>query len=482
MKPSPLKTISSDITTDGRAEVAADADFTAYEQLAYLKSVIKDWNATQAVTASGQTSKQEPAPLPAKSSDNPANRRPFASLHWLRAKPSIVAVKSILALTVAVMLGWQPVQRLLATTSAEATVNARLVILRAPIGGEVTVTGLHSEIGTEFAPGQQILTISDPRADAQHLNNLDRDRDRVKTEIDALEGRQRVLLANLADLTAQQERFRVGRIEQLDQRTREIDADIAAAQAQSRVSVGALTRAETLRASGTVSQAALDKAIGEAEVAEQNVNRLNERRKGILVELNAARNGTFVGDSYNDTPQSAQRKMEVELGLAEVRARIDGSRQQLASIANDRVTEAQRYERLSTAVVRSTVRGRVWELLTAPGEHVNAGQDLMKVLDCGSAIVTASVSETVYQRLSIGQAAKFRRRSDNAVLEGSVAGLNGLAAVDSNSAILQGLLSREPYHVSLKFPALTAAADCQIGRTGLVEFDTPSRSFSSFIP
>jgi multidrug resistance efflux pump len=202
----------------------------------------------------------------------------------------------------------------------------------------------------------------------------------------------------------------------------------------------------------------------------------------MLVELSSAKAGTFIGDSYNDTPQSAQRKMEVELELADVRARLDGSNAELASIESDLADEEARQQKLSKAVVRSPVNGRIWELLTAPGEHVNAGQDLMKVLDCGSAIVTASVSETVFQRLSIGQRATFRRRDDGAELQGWVVGLNGLAAVTSNSAIQQGALTREPYHVTLKFPELARTADCQIGRTGLVQFDTAARSIASFVP
>jgi hypothetical protein len=45
--------------------------------------------------------------------------------------PARKGIKSLLAIAVAVALGWIPVQRLLATTSAEATVNARVINLRA---------------------------------------------------------------------------------------------------------------------------------------------------------------------------------------------------------------------------------------------------------------------------------------------------------------------------------------------------------------
>jgi multidrug efflux pump subunit AcrA (membrane-fusion protein) len=202
----------------------------------------------------------------------------------------------------------------------------------------------------------------------------------------------------------------------------------------------------------------------------------------MLVELNAAKSGVFIGDSYNDMPQSAQRRLEIELEQAEVQARLQGGQAEIKSLTADLEAEQERQIKLAKASVRATVHGRVWEMLTAPGEHVNAGQDLLKVLDCGSAIVTASVSETVFQRLKIGQTATFTRRSDGVSFKGAIVDLNGLAAVDSNSAILQGLLSREPFHVSLKFPELAAHADCQVGLTGLVTFDMPERTLGSFLP
>jgi multidrug resistance efflux pump len=208
-------------------------------------------------------------------------------------------------------------------------------------------------------------------------------------------------------------------------------------------------------------------------VAKDTIRGLTERKKGMLIERDAARAGTFIGDSYNDTPQSAQRKMEVGLELADVRARLAGRNTELASLQADLDSEARRTQDLSTAVIRSTVNGRVWEMLTAPGEHVNAGQDLVRMLDCGSATVTASVSETAYQRLRISQSATFRPRDGGTMLHGQIIGLNGLGAVASNSAIQQSQLSREPYHVTLKFPDLAKGDDCRVGRSGLVEFDTP---------
>jgi len=450
-------------------EEAHDAQFHANMQLAYLESVIKDWHQHQIIEQPQEKDSPAPPSGPATEQTAPKTR---AALRLPGNLEISTIVKSCVALAVALSLGWVPIQRLLATTSAEATVNARVITLRAPIEGDITMANTAADIGTRFENGQEILAIRNPRSDASHLTGLRRERDQLRTTLAALEEKKQLLVSSLDELTAQQERFRIGRVEQLEQRVREVEADIAAAEARHSVAAEALNRAMQLRQTDTVSAAALEKATGDERVARQTIQALTERRKGMLVELDAARRGTYIGDSYNDTPQSAQRKMEVALELADVRARLQGTKDQLETVATEISQEEKRYSALSIAVLRAPVNGRVWEMQTAPGEHVNAGQDLLKLLDCGSAIVTASVSESAYQKLAIGQRATFRPRDSAKELEGWIVGLNGLAAVESNSAIQQSALSREPYHVTLKFPELSRGTDCQIGRSGLVKFDT----------
>lgn len=461
------QTAQSQSIDNAQAEEAADADFNAKMQLSFLESAIQDWKAQRA-TDNDKTEKTF-----SDAAETDANLKSSWRTPLSKIKPSTL-VKSALALAVALVLGWAPAVRLLATTSAEAVVNARVITLRAPIEGDVTMAAAATDIGSTFRNNEEILTIRNRRADYSHLDSLRRERDQLGTAISALEAKKQLLEQNLVELSEQQENFRVGRITQLDQRIREIDADLAATEAQHDMALQTLTRASALRKTDAVSQAYLDKALQDERVTKNTIQSLTERRKGSMVELEAARKFIFIGDSYNDTPQSAQRKMEVALELADVRARLEGSKAELAVLMTRIDAETRRNEELSSASIRSTVNGRVWEILTAPGEHVNAGQDLMRLLDCGSAMVTASVSETTYQKLRIGQNATFQPRGGGKELHGRIVGLNGLAAVSSNSAIQQSMLAREPYHVTLNFPGLTEGAECQIGRSGLVKFDTSS--------
>ncbi len=77
---------------------------------------------------------RQPGEAPHEAPPAPAKPGMLDKLKSLKGRQGI---KSLIAIAVALALGWIPLQRLLATTSAEATVNARLINLRAPIDGKV---------------------------------------------------------------------------------------------------------------------------------------------------------------------------------------------------------------------------------------------------------------------------------------------------------------------------------------------------------
>jgi multidrug resistance efflux pump len=416
-------------------------------------------------------------PIPSLPSGiTPAGTTEQAVAWWTWAKANVLKkttiLKSAVALLTAVILGWMPLQRLLATTSAEAIINARVIAVRAPIEGEVSIHTANLEVGKEFLRGDELLTLTNPTADQTSLDNLNRAKEQLRTTIAVLQEKKRVLESHRSALALQKERYRISRIEQLEKRISETESGIVAAKAQYEVTAKALARTRELFPKGAVSEAFVDRAVRDDSVASEAINGLLERRKATQVELEAAQKGTFVSDGYNDTSESAQRGLEVELQLADVDARLTGTSNELAALNQDLVRETKRHEKLSTAVIRASISGRLWEVMTAPGERVNTGQVLMRLLDCGSANVSASVSETVYQKLWIGQPATFKPSDGGAEVKASIVDLTGLAAVESNNAIQPKALSGAPYHVTLGFPALDSKAGCQISRSGLVTFDT----------
>ncbi|MFA5898875.1 MAG: HlyD family efflux transporter periplasmic adaptor subunit [Hyphomicrobium sp.] len=381
-------------------------------------------------------------------------------------------VKSIIAIVVALALGWIPLQRLLATTSAEATVNARLINLRAPIDGKVSLVAPSIAIGTEVEPGETLLHITNIRADRGRLDDLRRTIDTLQSEATALERRMTQLKGIDADLVAQRNAFQEGRVRQLEARAAELQVNITQAEAHFEDAREALERSQRLKKQGAQSVATLLHAERDYKLYKLGIEAARIKLDGSKIELDAARKGLFVGDSYNDLPRSAQRLDEIRQQTIEVDGQLQERKARLAYLRTELASEETLFSAHSNADVPASVRGRIWEVLTANGEEVRTGQDLLRILDCAGAIVTATVSESVYNKLWVGQPAQFRLRGESQQYTGRVVGLTGLAAAGSNLAIEQTALTREPYHVTIAVPGLAERRECNVGRTGQVTFDT----------
>src|SRR3990170_3896878 len=154
--------------------VAPELD--ALQRLALLSKEVQSWArdlANDTVTA-----------IPAAASGMPAVGSPLFSR----------AAKTLVALALAAVLGWIPLQRLLQTTSAEATVNARLITLRAPIDCEI-VSSKGLDAGTVVESGDKILRILNRRADRSRLDDLRRTIAGLNAEVVALSHRLEQLKA-----------------------------------------------------------------------------------------------------------------------------------------------------------------------------------------------------------------------------------------------------------------------------------------------
>ena len=470
----------ADANTQPESAVGAEHLFTAKMQHEHLAAAFKNWE------SESESEEADPETVPVKQIPNerpveaPAavTKQAPPKRGALSAIKRSTIVKSAVALLVALVLGWMPIQRMLLTTSAEAVINARVITIRTPISGDVNAQPSRLEAGAAVQAGEELLTIKNPRSDRSAVENLKRSVEQLTTNVAALQAKEAVLKRHHIALVAQNNRYQTGRVEALEKQLGEIDAQIAAAEAQHKEFEQALARGRVLVAKGVVAQSYLDKAVRDESTASQTISQLRARRNAAEIGLASARQGTFIMDGFNDTPQSAQRSLDVEVELADVQARLTGTTKELAMVKQDLIKEQQRDRELSTAVIRANISGRVWEVMTAPGEHVNAGQVLMRLLDCSGTIVTASVSERTFQKLTIGQHATFRPSDGGQAVRGWVVGLSGLAAVMSNDAIQSKALTSEPYHVTLKFPELSLQKRCQVSRAGLVTFDTSSAATS----
>jgi multidrug resistance efflux pump len=445
--------------------VAAEAPATD-QPLAELDALGRLAALDKAFAPAGQPEPEaDPQPAP---SGVPAAAQVQRSLPQLRAVDRRI-LKTLAGVILVVVAGWMPLQALMQTTSTEAIINARLITLRAPIEGQVSWLG-QVAVGTELKPGAQVLGIVNPRADRGRLDVVAQLVGELESDVKALTARHDSLQSLHHEHTTNAEAFRAGRIAQLESRMAETRSDIAAATARHEEAQQTLERAQALTDAGTGTVVALERARRDATVAAQTLEALGHRLNTLDVELSALHRGVYVGDSYNDRPQSLQRADEIALRLNEITADIAQREARLANLRSELAAENMRYAQRSAAGLVAPVSGSIWEVMTAPGESVVRGQDLVRLLDCSGLVVTATVGEAAYNQLRVGQPARFRFRGESTDYDGRIVSLTGVATAPANLAIQPAALAKEPYRVTVSLPALATSGRCSVGRTGRVTF------------
>lgn len=402
----------------------------------------------------------------------PAGRSPFdaltkqASQFWSRHSRASKAAIGLLLLAV---VGWLPIRSLLQATSTEAVVNARLVTLRTPIEGDIEApAGIN--VGTKFKAGDTVLRVVNRRAERSRLDDLTRLISQVESERQSIASRIADMTTMQTDLTSQLRSFQEGRLNQLKARAAEIASELAAARANRDAAQQALSRVQPMANSGSIPTATLERYRRDAQVTAETYTAIEHRLSALQVELKATQAGTFIGDTYNDQPRSAQRIDEIGQRLNELNADLRDRDTRIATLRKELTEEEKRHGERAEAVLTTPVAATVWEVLTSPGETVVRGQDLVRLLDCSGTVVTAGVSESVYNRLHIGQSASFVLRGESDVHAGQVVGLTGVASAPANLAIRPSALAKEPYRVTVRLADNDPTEGCKVGRTGRVTF------------
>jgi multidrug resistance efflux pump len=382
-------------------------------------------------------------------------------------------IKAVAGVMIIAVFGWLPLQALWQISSVEALVNSRLVTLRAPIDGQVvSATNLAAERGV-VDRGTLVLRIVNSRSDRARLDDLRRQRARLENERSSVTAKLDSARKAQRDLARQASLFRDGRMRQLEARLAENEAAIGAAKARSEEASAAVERSSSLVRSGSVSTVEFARLTREQRIAQHNVIAAQRRLEATQIELGAARDGSFLGDSYNDRPSSMQKEEEMRQRIDVLSADLENTEAEISSLSSEIQVEEFRYNNQSEALVKLPVAGRIWEIMTAEGEDVRAGQPLARILDCSSTVVTANVTERVYNRLQIGAPARFIPADGSAEVRGTVVNLTGAAGVVANLAISPDALNKEPYRVTVSMPHEGAgASDCKVGRTGRVIFDS----------
>ena len=369
----------------------------------------------------------------------------------------------VLGSLIIVLSVWLIVGEQMAGASADAVVNARLSMLRAPIAGTIAMPP--RALGSSVSLGEEVASITDPLLDGVRLNDLEMERGFLAAAIARLKAQIDSAATQITGLSIRGEVYHAERVAEIETRLSHAKARQGLLEQGARAD-GQLTGLVEEGQSGIP---------GDPRVPEIALDYARERVAVLEIAVRAARADVFLGDGYNDAPFSEQRRTELETAQAGLLADLAEAEARLATVETRVGAERQRTTRLGEAVLAATVNGQVWEVRAANGETVQRGQDVLRLLDCDAPLVTLSVTESIYNRLRIGDNAVFRLNSDGRNLPASVIRLGGMGAATfyQNLAVAPSLRHLERFDVALSVPALQSepALRCSVGRTGRAFFD-----------
>jgi multidrug resistance efflux pump len=360
--------------------------------------------------------------------------------------------------------------------SANAFVNARLATIRAPIAGRLELVS--RPLGAQVRLGDPLGSVEDPLVDNIRLADLEREQAEAQVDIDRLRQTIRAFETAIEALRTRAAIYREERKRQLEAQGQ--SAQSATAAAEARFKLAELTRQRSARLSrrGIATAEAFEQAQSLAEVSGLELASARAQATETAVALSASERGVFLGDGFNDAPYSEQRISEIDVQRLELQAQLQGKQTALKILQDRLANERLRVNKLSAAALSANVNGALWDYLSASGEIIQRGQDVIRLIDCDSAIVTLSVSESLYNTLRVGAAATFRFNRTSVVLQGTVIRLagSGAANIYQNLAIAPSERHLERFDVALDVPALRDDPElrCLAGRTGRVFFETRS--------
>lgn len=348
--------------------------------------------------------------------------------------------------------------------SADAVVNAPVVTVRAPVAGNLQMPA--RQLGSRVSRGEVLASLQDPIVDRIRLDDLlmeARLEAAAEAQIAALLSETQSIREDLAEQTRSD---RARRLEELREHLSHAEARLTILETG-----GVTLENEDQQLLDAVAQDA-DRLPGEPRLEALVLDHARERVDVLRIALRAAEENVFLRNG-ND---AGQRLWELDKDIAILASHLAEAQERSAAVRERADRERIRVNGLTGGDLQAPVDGLFWEVLEADSVTVQRGDPLLRLVDCQATLVTVSVTERVYNGLTVGQAATFRLGGTSEVHDATISRLagSGAAAVYRNLAVAPSQRHLERYDVALIVPALRQAGPegCMIGRTGRAFFET----------
>ena len=334
--------------------------------------------------------------------------------------PTILRVSSVgVASVLSLLLINSVVPPIVADQSDRAVVNAPVMLLTAPIDGEID--SLTMNPGHAVEAGDSLARIANVRLDRTTLISLQEKaadaREKLASAVARKVSDRTYLTALDSEIAAQVEQLKAQFQSQID----ELRARVAESNSLSAAKKALVERQSDMVARNAASMDMLKPTTHQYSAALHNADAESAKLNQKMAQLDALGKGIYVGDDLIAIGTLVQKRRDVDLD--EKRMEIEEKETSAVLEDHQRLIDAEqkRLDTLTQANVRVTGAGNILNVGAGPGRHVNAGDTLASLVDCDKRFVVAIFSYRQGESMKVGtrvrvDGASFRSGIVTAVL------------------------------------------------------------------
>lgn len=289
---------------------------------------------------------------------------------------------------------------ILSDTSTRAVVNAPVVLVTAPIDGELDK--LLAEPGDPVANGEVMARMRNDRLDRSTLIGLENQTQGTRISLQGLRERTEVLsnwLASLDSNIGVQREFALSVSTEVEREARAKAASAAASLAEQSTLVA---RQRRLLEAGVVSREVLHIALLRERAAQEELLAARATLARREAERRSIELGSYAGDTQGALGSLIERRRDAALELSRLGVDLSQISNNLNALTAQTASETARLARLLDAEVPAPSAGHVLRAFASPGQRLNAGDTIAGTVECRSAFVVGIFSVRQAHRLAVG--------------------------------------------------------------------------------
>lgn len=361
-------------------------------------------------------------------------------------------------------------------SSQSGRINANLITLRAPIDGRVSFAA--ARVGERVTPGQALATITSPPDRDVRLADLEAQLKALNERLTGIDSQQQALAPILARLEKENRGFQGAVIASLDAQIAQAAAKVKRAEAAIVLAEAQLKRIQPLVASSYATTAELDQRQATAAISRADLVAEQKALERLRREREAAQQGIYLNDSYNNAPYSQQRRDDVELQRLTLATRRGDVEAEIAQVQRQVDSERRRRMQVDAAVMQATIPGILWRQLESEGATIGTSTPLLQIVDCRRLFFevilerrgdeTPAIGSQVQISFSDGKQ-QYTRQAQLAAIRGEQDSERGDIAISGN---LQANQLRLIYALAPP-PEGSGNLSCPVGQSGYLSSSMP---------